>query len=173
MILVHITQPFMFPLDLVRISHFLLPFWARIKRIVTPKKSHFTIFTTQSFVQSLNVFVMVHLYCLDHVCKVSEWCLVGCFHREFRISTPPFALPLVACHNSHLASHFPNISSCQSFSKHLILLRLQQVNLQLQILFSPLDYDMFRKCAFSVAVKPISRYTINVFEKKIDKFLFG
>ena len=154
----------MFPLDLVRISHFLLPFWVRIKRIVTPEKSHFTIFTTQSFVQSLNVFVIVHLYCLDHVCKVNEWCLVGCFHREFRISTLPFALLLVACHDSHFASHFPSISYYQDFSKWTCSYRY---------FFSPLDYDMFRKCAFSVAVKPISRYTINVFEKKIDKFLFG
>ena len=28
-----------------------------------------------------------HLYCWDHVCKVNEWCLIDCFHREFGIST--------------------------------------------------------------------------------------
>ena len=28
-----------------------------------------------------------HLYCLDHVCKANEWCLVGCFYREIRVST--------------------------------------------------------------------------------------
>ena len=28
-----------------------------------------------------------HLYCWDHVCKVNEWCLVDCLHREFRLST--------------------------------------------------------------------------------------
>ena len=27
-----------------------------------------------------------HLYCWDHVCKVNEWWLVDCFHREFRVS---------------------------------------------------------------------------------------
>ena len=118
----------MFPLDLVRISHFLLPFWVRIKRIAMAKcdllfhyrdakEISFYYFHDQSFVQSLNMFVIVHLYCWDHVCKVNERCLVGCFHREFRISTPPFALPLVACHDSHLASHSPNISYYKDFSK--------------------------------------------------------
>ena len=27
-----------------------------------------------------------HLYCWDYVCKVNKWCLVDCFHREFRVS---------------------------------------------------------------------------------------
>ena len=27
------------------------------------------------------------LSCWDHVCKVNEWCLVNCFHGEFRVST--------------------------------------------------------------------------------------
>ena len=28
-----------------------------------------------------------YLYCWDHVCKVNEWYLIDCFHREFRVST--------------------------------------------------------------------------------------
>ena len=27
------------------------------------------------------------LYCWDHVCWVNDWCLIDCFHREFRVST--------------------------------------------------------------------------------------
>ena len=26
-----------------------------------------------------------YLCCWDHVCKVNEWCLVDCFHREFKV----------------------------------------------------------------------------------------
>ena len=66
-------------------------------------------------VDSLTVSMELNIW--DYVCKVNEWCLVGCFHREFRISTPPFALSLVACHDSHLASHSPNISYYKDFSK--------------------------------------------------------
>ena len=28
-----------------------------------------------------------HLYCWNHVCKVSEWCLVDFFHCEVKVST--------------------------------------------------------------------------------------
>ena len=28
-----------------------------------------------------------HLYRWDHDCKVNEWCLVDCFHREFKVPT--------------------------------------------------------------------------------------
>ena len=28
-----------------------------------------------------------HLYCWCLVCKVNWWCLIDCFHRQFRIST--------------------------------------------------------------------------------------
>ena len=55
--------------------------------ITMSKKSHFTIFTIQNFVQNMNVFVIGHLCCCDHVCKVNEWCLGDCFHHQFRVST--------------------------------------------------------------------------------------
>ena len=48
-----------------------------------PKKSHFTIFAIQNFVQNTKNLREFHLYCWDHVCKVNEWCLVDCFHRKF------------------------------------------------------------------------------------------
>ena len=54
--------------------------------IAIPKKSHFTNFAIQNFVQNTRTCEF-HLYCWDHVCKVNEWCLVDCFHREFRVST--------------------------------------------------------------------------------------
>ena len=28
-----------------------------------------------------------HLYCWNYICRVHEWCLVDCFHCEFRFST--------------------------------------------------------------------------------------
>ena len=28
-----------------------------------------------------------HLCYWDHVCQVNEWCLVDCFHCEFKVST--------------------------------------------------------------------------------------
>ena len=70
-----------------------------------PKKSHFTIFAMQNFVQNTNVFFFFsffylelftldspavtlthefHLDCWDHVCKINE-CLVVCFYRKFRV----------------------------------------------------------------------------------------
>ena len=52
-----------------------------------PKKSHFSIFAIQNFVQNINAFVIVHLYCWDHDCNVNEWSLVDCFHRKFMVST--------------------------------------------------------------------------------------
>ena len=55
--------------------------------IAMPKKSHFTIFAKQSFVQNTKNTREFHLYCWDHVCKVNEWSLVDCFHREFKVST--------------------------------------------------------------------------------------
>ena len=55
--------------------------------IAMSKKSHFTIFAIQTFVQNTNVFVIIHLHCWDHVCKANEWCLEDCFHPEFRLST--------------------------------------------------------------------------------------
>ena len=50
-----------------------------------PRKSYFTIFVIHDFMQ--NTIREFHLYCWDHICKVNEWCLVDCFHREFRVST--------------------------------------------------------------------------------------
>ena len=35
---------------------------------------------------SIIVTCEFHLYCWDHVCKVNEWCLVDCFHCNFRVS---------------------------------------------------------------------------------------
>ena len=56
--------------------------------IAMRKKSHFTILTIKNFVQNTQKNTcQSHLCCWDHVCKVSEWCLVDCFHREFRVST--------------------------------------------------------------------------------------
>ena len=52
-----------------------------------PKKSNFTIFAMQNFVQNTKKIRKFHLFCWDHVCKVNEWYLVDCFHREFRVST--------------------------------------------------------------------------------------
>ena len=54
--------------------------------IAMPKKSHFTIFAVQNFVQNTKNTREFHLHCWD-VCKVNKWCLAGCFHREFRVST--------------------------------------------------------------------------------------
>ena len=39
------------------------------------KKSHFTIFAIQNFVQKHEKTGEFYLYCWDHVCKVNEWCL--------------------------------------------------------------------------------------------------
>ena len=44
-----------------------------------------------------------HLYCWDYVCKVNKWCLVDCFHREFRVSIQIMARD--SC-----------IAKCQTFS---------------------------------------------------------
>ena len=57
--------------------------------ITMPKKSHFTIFAIQNFVQNTKHARKFHLYnvCKDNVCKVKELCLVNCFHYEFRVST--------------------------------------------------------------------------------------
>ena len=52
--------------------------------IAMPKKSHFTVFATQTFEQNTKNTCEFNLHCWDHVCKVSEWCLVDCFNREFR-----------------------------------------------------------------------------------------
>ena len=52
-----------------------------------PKKSHFTIFAIQNFVQNTNVFLIVHLYCWDHVCKVNEWYLEDSLDWEFGVTT--------------------------------------------------------------------------------------
>ena len=51
-----------------------------------PNKFHFTIFV----IQNTHEF---QLCCWDHVCKVNEWCLVDCFHREFKVSTH-----IMVCH---------------------------------------------------------------------------
>ena len=49
-----------------------------------PKKSHFTIFTKQNFLQNTKKNTCeLNLYCWDHVCEVNEWCLIDCFHRKF------------------------------------------------------------------------------------------
>ena len=56
--------------------------------IAMSKKSHFTIFAIQNFVQNTKKTREFHLHCWDgHVCKVNEWYLVDCLHHEFRVST--------------------------------------------------------------------------------------
>ena len=56
--------------------------------IAMSKKSHFTIFAIQNFVQNKKKTREFHLYCWDgHVCKVNERYLVDCLHHESRIST--------------------------------------------------------------------------------------
>ena len=55
--------------------------------IMMLKKSHFSVFLIQIFVQNTEKTCEFNLYCWDHVCKVNEWCLVDCFHHEFRVST--------------------------------------------------------------------------------------
>ena len=52
-----------------------------------PKKSHFTIFVIQNFVQNTKNTHEFHFCCWDHVCKVNEWCLIDCFYHEFKVST--------------------------------------------------------------------------------------
>ena len=51
------------------------------------KKSHFAIFVIHKFVQNTKNALEFHFYCREYVCKVNEWCLVVCLHREFRVST--------------------------------------------------------------------------------------
>ena len=52
--------------------------------IAMPKESHFTVFAKQTFAQNTKNTCEFNLHCWDHSCKVSEWCLVDCFNREFR-----------------------------------------------------------------------------------------
>ena len=54
--------------------------------IAVPKKSLFTIFAIKNCAKHEKTREF-HLYCWDHVCEVNEWCLVDCFHCEFRVST--------------------------------------------------------------------------------------
>ena len=53
--------------------------------IAMPKKSHFTIFVIQNFVQNMKKHEF-YLYCWDRVCKVNEWSLVDCFCHGFWVS---------------------------------------------------------------------------------------
>ena len=41
-----------------------------------------------------------HLYCDDHVCKINEWCLFGCFHHKFRVSTQFIMYSIIASWNA-------------------------------------------------------------------------
>ena len=51
-----------------------------------PKKSHFTIFAIEKFVQTTRNTCEFHSYCLRS-CLGSKWCLVDVFHHKFWVST--------------------------------------------------------------------------------------
>ena len=54
--------------------------------IAIPKKSDFAIFAIQNFVQNTKKQTWISFMFWDHISKVNEWCLVDCFHHEFRLS---------------------------------------------------------------------------------------
>ena len=47
-----------------------------------PKKSHFTIFAIQNFLQNTKKHTWIPFILLRN-----EWCLFDCFHHEFKVST--------------------------------------------------------------------------------------
>ena len=51
-----------------------------------PKKSHLTIFAIRNLCKTRKNTREFHLSSWDHVCKINEWCLADCFHRELRVS---------------------------------------------------------------------------------------
>ena len=74
------------------------PFKVRIKRIVIAKCDVFFYYRDAKEILFCYFRDTKHcakhektrefpLYWWDHVCKVNEWSLVDCFHREFRVST--------------------------------------------------------------------------------------
>ena len=69
------------------------------------EKSHFTTFAIQNYAKKKKKCEF-HLYCWDHVCKVNELCLVGCFHRKCRVSTQ------IMVHNYCIKMICKNFSTC-------------------------------------------------------------
>ena len=64
-----------------------------------------------------------HLYYLDHVCKVNEWCSVDCFYHKFRVST-------------QIMVHDGCITKCKGFSTCCrLLMALQAIFFAIQSIY--------------------------------------
>ena len=77
--------------------------------IIAMPKSHFIFFAIQNFVQNAKKPLEFQLFCWDHTCKDNDWCLVDCFHCEFRIST-------------QIMVHDYSITKCKTFSTCIMFL---------------------------------------------------
>ena len=74
-----------------------------------------------------------HLYCWDYVCKVNKWCLVDCFHREFRVAIQIMARD--CC-----------IAKCQTFSVcGRLLMALQAIFFFIQNIYVNLNPGQIMK----------------------------
>ena len=78
--------------------------------IIAMPKSHLTFFAIQNFVQNAKKKTPeFQLSCWNHTCKDNDWCLVDCFHCEFRIST-------------QIMVHDYSIAKCKTFSTCIMFL---------------------------------------------------
>ena len=82
-----------------------------------------------------------HLYCRDHVCKVSKWSLVDRFHREFRVSTQ------IKVHN-HCIAKYKMFSTCDG-----LLMAFWAIFLQFKIFTSIRTLQVF-----SFAIKKVQGF---------------
>ena len=89
------------------------------------------------------------LFCWNHTCKDNDWCLVDCFHCEFRIST-------------QIMVHDYSIAKCKTFSTCIMFLMAFRVifswfkrftliqTLNRHILWSNTGYSIVKICSQKV-----------------------
>ena len=84
------------------------------------------------------------IYCLDHVCKTNEWCLVDCCHGEIRVSTQKWYVVI--------ASQNANSSACDG-----LLMVLQAIFLRFKIftLIRFLSYRTMLNCKQHKIYSPV------------------